>query len=87
VRQFSVISLVDAAGVNPKVVQTILYSLFSTKKDFLVTRLALASAIYYVLEGNFLVVRSPCVRKYSVRRDFIVTNQCLGKGEFAGLAL
>lgn len=70
-RQFGMVSLINTTGVDPKVHQAILSSLFSTEQDLLIASLILTTAICHVLEGNFLVVRSPCVRKYSIWWNFV----------------
>ena len=53
-REFGLVLLVDTAGIDPKVCQTILSGLFSTEPDLLIARLVLASAIYDVIEGTSL---------------------------------
>ena len=85
-REFSVICLVNATGVNPKVFQAILSGLFSAEPDLLIARLILASAIFQVFEGDFLSIRSLCVRKYRIWRDCIVANQVLSEAELASIA-
>ena len=80
VREFGVVLLVDTTGVNPKVLQAILSSLFSTEPDLLISKLFLASTIYHILEGSLLVIRSPCVRKYGIRRDWILDYRWLDTG-------
>jgi hypothetical protein len=44
-RELSLVCLIDATGVNPKVLQVVLSSLFSTELDLFIARLILASAI------------------------------------------
>ncbi len=85
-REFSVVCLVNATGVNPKVLQVILSGLFSTESDLLIARLILASAICQVFKGDFVGIRSPCVRKYRIWRDCIVANQVLSEAELASVA-
>ena len=85
-REFSVVCLVDATSVNPKVLQAIYSGLFSTEPDLLIARLILASAIFQVFEGDFLSIRSLCVRKYRIWRDYIVANQVLSEAELASIA-
>ena len=80
-REFSFVCLVDVTGVNPKVLQAILACLFSTEPDLLISRFVLASAICYVLKCNFLIIFSPGVRKYSVRRNWIVANQVFSEAD------
>ena len=86
IREFGVACLVDTTGVNPKVLQAVLSGLFSTETDLLIARLILASAIFQVFEGNLLNVRSPCMRKYRIRRDCIVASYILSEAEFASIA-
>jgi hypothetical protein len=76
--KLNVIRFVDTAGVDPKVSQAIKFGLFSAESNLVVARFVLASAIYQVLKGELFGVRSPCVRKYRIRRDFIVANEILG---------
>ena len=79
--------MLDATGVNPKVLQVVLSGLFSTELDFLIARLIiLANVICQVFEGNFLRIRSPCVRKYCIWKDCFVANQVLSEAELAGVA-
>ena len=90
-REFGVICLVNATGVNPKVFQAILSGLFSAEPDLLIARLLiarllLASAICQVFEGDLLRIRSPCVGKYRIGRDCIVANQVLSEAELASVA-
>lgn len=61
------IRFVDAAGVNPKVMQAVTLSLFTAELYLAITSLALARAVYQILKGDLL--RSPSVRKYSILWD------------------
>jgi hypothetical protein len=61
VREFGLVCFVDATGVDPKVLQAILSSLFSAEPDLLITRLVLTRAIRQVIKGDLLSVRSPGV--------------------------
>jgi hypothetical protein len=76
------VTLLYAAGVNPKELQAIAPSLFSAELDLVEASLALATAIHQVFEGDLLALR-PGVRKYRVRRDFIVANKVLREDKLA----
>jgi hypothetical protein len=67
------VTFLDATGVNPKVFQVVLRSLFSTEPDLLIAGLILASAICQVFKSDFLSIGS-CVRKYRIGRDCLVVN-------------
>ena len=62
--------------------QAIVFSLFSTELDLLVARFAFASAIDQFLEGDLFAL-SPGMRKYRIRRYFVVVNNVLGQAELA----
>lgn len=67
--EFGLVLLVDTAGINPKVWQTILSSLFSTKSNLLETLLVLASPAHRFRICDFLaIILFPCVREYSILR-------------------
>jgi hypothetical protein len=74
VRKLSFVSLVNATGINLKILQAVLFSLLSTELDLLIARLILASAICHVFKRDLLSISSPCVRKYRIRRDCLVAN-------------
>ena len=61
-------------------------SLSSTELDLLIARLILASAVYQVFKGDLLGIRSPCVRKYRIGRDYVVANKVLSEAELATVA-
>lgn len=52
--------------------QIVLGSLFPAELYLLIARLVLASTLHHVFERNFLAVRSPSMREYSVARDFTI---------------
>ena len=82
VREFGLVLLVDTAGINPKVWQTILSSLFSTEPDLLETSLVLASPAYHFRICDFLaIILFPCVREYSILRYIALIE--LGQAEIA----
>jgi len=70
----SVVSLYSATGIDPKVLQVIYSCLFSTKSDLLIARLVLSSTILQVFKGDLLSARSPCVGKYRIGRNVLVTK-------------
>jgi len=45
--------------------------LFYAKSEFVIARLVLASTFYQVLKGDFLAIRSPSMRKYSILGNVI----------------
>src|SRR5436190_18580605 len=82
--EFGEVCLIDATGVDPKILQVIFSSLLSTELDLLVARLFLASAIYHVLIGDLLALL-PCMRKYGIGWDCIVTNEVLSEADFTSI--
>ena len=76
------VTFLDATGVDPKVLQAVVFGLFSAQPDLVVASLVLANAIYQVLEGNLLGIRSPCVRKNRIPGN-IVANKVVGQAELA----
>ena len=83
-REFGLVLLVDAAGIDPKVLQAVAFGLFSAEPDLVVTIFMLASAIYQVFEGDLLGIWPPCVRKYRIPGN-IVANEVLGQAELASV--
>jgi hypothetical protein len=82
VPEFGLVLLVDTAGINPKVWQTILSSLFSTEPNLLETLLVLASPAYHFRICDFLaIILFPCVREYSILRCIALIE--LGQAEIA----
>jgi hypothetical protein len=74
VRELSFVSLVNAAGINLKILQASLFSLFSTELDLLIARLILASVNCHVFKRDLLSISSLCMRKYRIGRDCLVAN-------------
>jgi hypothetical protein len=54
----------------------------SAELQFLVPGLLKAAPLHDVLERHFILIRSPCMRQYCVRRDFISVE--LREAEAAG---
>ena len=73
-RKLSFVSLVNAAGINLKILQAVLFSLLFTELDLLIARLILVSAICYVFKRNLLSISSLCVQKYRIGGDCLVAN-------------
>lgn len=73
------IRLVDAARVDPKVLQAIRGSLRAAERELSIPRLALASVLLDVLKGDLLVIVTPGVRKDGIRGD--VVDQVLSQAE------
>jgi hypothetical protein len=82
--EFGEVCLVDATGVDPKIFQVIYSGLFSTELDLLVARLFLTGAIYHILIGDLLALL-PCMRKYRIGWDCIVTNEALSEANFTSI--
>ena len=62
-------SLYSAAAVNPEVLQTVAFGLIPAELDFFVTCLVFASALNYILVGDFFSFRFPGMRKDSILRN------------------
>jgi hypothetical protein len=73
-RELNLICLLDTTGVNPEVFQVIFSSLLFAESDLLVARLVCASAVHNVFKGNLLILRAPCVGKYRIWRNVIVSK-------------
>jgi hypothetical protein len=61
-REFSVVGLVNATDINPKVFQAIFAGFFSTEPDLLIASLMLASAVYHVFKDDLVRIRALCMR-------------------------
>ena len=77
------VSFVDAAGVDPEVLQAVFPGLIATELDLLVAMLILARAIYQVFEGELLVLWAPSVRQNRIAWDFIVARELFRKTKLA----
>jgi hypothetical protein len=64
--------LLNATRMDLKVSDVVLGSLLRAKLDFGITRFALACTFQYVFEGDFLIIRSLCVRKDGILRNIVI---------------
>jgi hypothetical protein len=71
-RKLRAVRFVNATCIDLKVLDVVLGSLLRAKSDFGITRFALACTFQYVFEGDFLVVRSPCVRRDGILRNIVI---------------
>jgi hypothetical protein len=85
-----VVSLYDAAGVDPEVAQAFASCLFTSEHDLPTTSLALAIILYQILEGDFF--SAPSMREYCVGRDRVLgellqgeVTMCIQRQETHGL--
>ena len=69
--QLGAARFIDAARVDPKVLQAIRGSLRAAERELSIPRLALASVLLDVLKGDLLVIVTPGVRKDSIRGNII----------------
>ena len=69
-----VVRFVNTARVDPNVLQAIAAGLFRAEPDLVVARLSLAGTIHQVFEVDLVGLCSPCVRKYGVSGNIIVSE-------------
>ena len=74
--------LVNAASVNPEVLQVIAFGLFCAELKLVIATLALASTIYKIFESHLLIL-NPSVRQYCLRRDRVIANEVSRQAELA----
>lgn len=68
------LTLVNAASVNPEVLQVIAFGLFCAESKLVIATLALASTIYQIVESHILIL-NPSVRQYCLRRDRVIADE------------
>lgn len=85
-RELSFVGLVNAACINPKVLQAVLSCLLATEPDLLIASLVLACAVCHVFEGDLIGIGSPCMGQYCIGWDRIFSSQMLSKAELASVA-
>jgi hypothetical protein len=68
-----IVPLIDAAGVHPEVIQTVLCSSFSAETEFGVASLVLTHASKQLIVRDFFAFR-PCVGQYRIGRNVVVVE-------------
>ena len=74
--------LVNAASVNPEVLQVIAFGLFCVESKLVIATHALASIIYQIFESHLLIL-NPSVRQYCLRRDRVIADEVSCQAELA----
>ena len=75
------VKFLDAAGVHPGVLYTVIGSLPSAETDLPIASFGLACTVHQIFKGKLFVIRSPSMRKNSIARD--VTANKFNQAEFA----
>src|SRR4051794_34193841 len=71
---------VNAASIDPEVLAGIFTGLISAEANLVIASLALPNTFQKILEGDFIAIRSPSVRKHGILRNIIANELGQAKG-------